>query len=74
MVDLMMKKLLEENPQMDEELTLYWTMNAKNSLQMFSGFSSYQLVFGCNPALPSNLVNNLLALEGKQLQNYLPSS
>ena len=64
-VDRMMESMMEENPSMDEELVLHWSVNAKNSLQMQDGFSSYQLVFGCNPALPSNLDNKPPALEGK---------
>ncbi len=37
---------------------------AKNSLQMWHGFSSHQLVFGKNPNLPSIMCDGLPALEG----------
>ena len=36
---------------------------ARNSLQMWNGYSSHQLVFGENPNLP-NMSNTLPALEG----------
>ena len=64
-VDRKMELMIEETPELDEEIALYWACHAKNSLEMFSGFSSFQLVFGCNPSLPSNLVNQLPGLEGK---------
>ena len=46
------------------EIALCWAIQAKNSLQNIHGFSSYQLVFGRNPVLPSVLDNKLPALEG----------
>ena len=46
------------------EIALCWSINAKNSLHNIHGFSSYQLVFGNNPVLPSVLNNQLPALEG----------
>ena len=46
------------------EIALSWAVNAKNSLQNIHGFSSYQLVFGRNPNLPSAMTSNLPALEG----------
>ena len=38
---------------------------AKNSMQMWNGYSSHQLVFGENPNLPNIMNDNLSALEGK---------
>ena len=46
------------------EIALAWAVNAKNSLQNIHGFSSYQLVFGRNPNLPTVCSSNLPALEG----------
>ena len=46
------------------EVALCWAISAKNSLQNVFGFSSYQLVFGRNPNLPSVLTDKLPALEG----------
>lgn len=39
-------------------------MNAKNSLQMWSGFLSYQLVYGQQPRLPSVAADKPPALHG----------
>ena len=64
MVDDCVAKILEENPKMNLELALVWATSAKNSLQMVSGWSLYQLVFEVNPNLPSVLVNKAPALEG----------
>lgn len=46
------------------DVAVCWAVHAKNSLQNIHGFSSYQLVFGRNPVLPSVLDNKLPALEG----------
>ena len=46
------------------EVALCWAIHAKNSLQNIHGFSSYQLVFGKNPNVPSVFNNSLPALEG----------
>ena len=64
-VDRMMELMMESEPKLDEEICLYWAVNAKNCLQMWQGLSSYQLVFGKNPELPSNLNSNPPGLEGK---------
>ena len=45
------------------EVALCWAIHAKNSLQNIHGFSSYQLVFGKNPNVPSVFENSLPALE-----------
>ena len=37
---------------------------ARNSLRMWHGYSSYQLVFGTNPNLPNIMTDNLPALQG----------
>ncbi|CAC5380794.1 unnamed protein product [Mytilus coruscus] len=38
---------------------------ARNTLQMWNGFSRHQLVFGLNPSLPNILKDTLPALEGR---------
>ena len=64
-VDRMMELMMESEPKLDKEICLYWAVNAKNCLQMWQGLSSYQLVFGKNPELPSNVNSNPPGLEGK---------
>ena len=56
-------KILEDiNCSLD--IALAWAVNAKNTLHNIHGFSSHQLVFGCNPNLPTVLSDKLPALEG----------
>ena len=43
---------------------LCWANVARNSLQMWHGFSSYQIVFGKDPNLPYVMTDNLPALVG----------
>lgn len=49
-------KLRAEND-CDWETALNWELMAKHSLHNVHGFSPYQLVYGCNPNLPSVLTN-----------------
>lgn len=62
--DRMLEILVEENPHTNEKLLLAWANVAKNSLQMWNGFSSYQLVLGKNPNLPNIMTEKLPALQG----------
>ena len=64
-VDRMMEIIIEDNREITEEMALYWACYAKNSLQMHTGFSLFQLVFSANPVIPSNMINSPPALEGK---------
>ena len=52
-VDFMMKKMMDSDSSLTPENALFWSLNAKNSLQNCYGFSPYQLVFAANPQLPS---------------------
>ena len=45
------------------EVALSWALSAKNSMQMFGGFSAFQLTMGRNPTLPNIIDNKLPALE-----------
>ena len=63
-VDDCVKKILDDHPDTDLETALVWAIHAKNSLQMVHGWSSYQLVFGRNPNLPSIMNDRPPALEG----------
>ena len=62
--DRMLEILVEENPHTNEKLLLAWANVAKNSLQMWNAFSSYQLVLGKNPNLPNIMTEKLPALQG----------
>ncbi|KAK6191222.1 hypothetical protein SNE40_002958 [Patella caerulea] len=55
--DSMLLKLEAENNGVDKQTLLSWANMARNSLQMYNGFSSYQLVFGRSPNLP-NIMND----------------
>ena len=52
-VDRMMTKMMDADKLMKPEVALCWSLNAKNSLQNYQGFSPFQLVFGYSPRLPS---------------------
>ena len=62
--DIMLLKLEEENMNTDSQTLLCWANMARNSLQMWNGFSSHQLIFGKNPNLPGIMTDGLPALEG----------
>ena len=49
---------------MNSQTLLSWANMARNSLQMWNGYSSHQLVFGENPNLLSIMQDTLPALEG----------
>ena len=57
------------------ETALIWATHAKNCLLNVYGFSPFQIVYGRNPNLPSNIVNKPPALEssdmGKSMANHL---
>lgn len=70
-VDSMLEKLVFENPSVPVDILLCWANMAKNSLQMWSGFSSFQIVFGQNPVLPNLMTDGLPAMEGKTQSQIL---
>ena len=70
-VDNMLMKMEEQCPDTDIEVLLAWANMAKNALQMWNGFSSYQLVFGKNPNLPNIMNDNLPALQGSTSSEIL---
>ena len=45
-IDIMVLKFMEENKKSERQTLLSWANMARNSLQMWNGFSSHQLVFG----------------------------
>ena len=62
--DMMLLKFEEENGITDSQTLFCWANMARNSLQMWNGYSSHQLVFGQNPNLPGIMTDRLPALEG----------
>ena len=62
--DMMLVKLEAEYGKINPQTLLSWANMARNSLQMWNGYSSHQLVFGENPNLPNIMSDNLPALEG----------
>ena len=62
--DMMLIKLEADYGKMNSQTLLSWANMARNSLQMWNGYSSHQLVFGENPNLPNIMQDTLPALEG----------
>ena len=63
--DCMLLKLSADHPTIPLEILLCWANMARNSLQMWNGFSSYQLVFGINPNVPNVMTDKLPALDAR---------
>ena len=63
-IDEMVHKILTDQPNIRLSTAVAWAVHAKNTLQMVGGYSPYQLVFGCNPQLPSVCCDDPPALEG----------
>lgn len=62
--DMMLLKLEADYGNVNSQALLCWANMARNSLQMWNGFSSHQLVFGTNPNLPNIMKNTHPALDG----------
>lgn len=62
--DMMLVKLEADYGKVNSQTLLSWANMARNSLQMWNGYSSHQLVFGENPNLPNIMNDTLPALEG----------
>ena len=61
LVEMMLKT--KEDSKCSWETALCWALSAKNSMQMFGGFSANQLVMGKNPSFPNVIDDRLPALE-----------
>ena len=61
--DMMLVKLAADYGKVNSQTLLSCANMAKNSLQMWNGYSSHQLIFGENPNLPNIMSNTLPALE-----------
>ena len=62
--DMMLVKLEADYGKINSQTLLSWANMARNSLQMWNGYSSHQLVFGGNPNLPNIMNIKLPALQG----------
>ncbi|XP_066921692.1 uncharacterized protein [Clytia hemisphaerica] len=63
-IDIMMEKMLEDNPKLSESLALQYATSIRNTCMFVHGFTPAQLAIGQNPRLPSALHDDLPALEG----------
>ena len=61
----MLLKLSADHPTIPLEVLLCWANMARNSLQMWNGFSFYQLVFGINPNVPNVMTDKLPGLDAR---------
>lgn len=61
---MMLLKLEEENGKTESQTLLCWANMACNSLQMWNGYRSHQLVFGKNPSFPGTMTDRLPVLDG----------
>lgn len=68
--DMVLVKLKAEYGKTNHQTLLSWANMARNSLQMWNGFSSHHLMFGENPNLPNLMNDNLPALEGRTSSVY----
>ena len=58
-------KKVKSERNVNYETALAWALMAKNTMSNVTGYSSYQLVFGRNPNLPSIFTDKLPALSGE---------
>ena len=63
-IDMMMDKMLEDNPNLSEETALLYATSIRNSSMFVNGYTPAQLVLGKNPRLPSISNDMLPALSG----------
>ena len=63
-VDVMMEKMLEDKPKINEKMALNYAVAIRNTCMYVNGFTPAQLVFGQAPRLPSAFSDDLPALEG----------
>ena len=68
---MMLIKLQDQCPGTNPQVLLAWANMAKNCLQMWHGFSSYQLVLGQNPNLPNIMTDQVPALGGTTTSEVL---
>ena len=62
-VDLMMEKIIEGDPNISENEALDYALNAKNTEPNNKGHSSFQIVYGANPKVPGIINSTPASLE-----------
>lgn len=62
-IDLMMSKILEDMPDVPEEVALQYAVAIRNCCMYVHGFTPAQLAIGQNPKLPSSINDHLPARE-----------
>ena len=63
--------MIDDNTMIPIDVLLCWANMAKNALQMWHRFSSYQIVFGRNPKIPNIMNENVPALHGSTSSEML---
>ena len=66
-IDLMMEKLMESDPTLNECDALNFALNAKNMETNNRGFSAMQVVYGFNPKLPGLIEGTAASLNDEYL-------
>ena len=64
-VDLMLEKMLEEDPKIPKNVALQYAISVRNCFLFVNSFTPAQLAIGQNPRLPSTFHDKLPALEGE---------
>ena len=67
----MLTKQVDQCPGTSLNILLTWANVARISLQMWHGYSSYQLVFGTNLDLPNLMIDSLRTLQGATTSEIL---
>ena len=65
-VDVCVKKMIDDDPGMKLDVALAWAVNAKNSMQNHNGFSPIYLVLGTSLNLPLVSTNRLPSMENPE--------
>ena len=60
-IDLMMEKMLEDPPKLDEAIALHYAVSVRHSSLNVNGFTPSQLAIGLNTNLPSPFHDDLPA-------------
>ena len=70
-VEIVVQKILEEQPAIGIEMALTNAVSSKNCLMNNKGFTHLPLVTGQLPTLPTDFNSNLLSLESPESENNI---